>query len=618
MVALNVLKPLHIDDTYFYYQARHIAENPLDPLDVEIFWFQWPRPAAESTVPPVVPYWLASGIRLLGENPFLWKLWFSPFVFVFVACVHALMTRFASGLSAPLTVMTVLTPAFLPSWNLMLDMPTLTLSLASLVLFMRACDGGSPAWVIGSGLVAGLAMQTKYVGAIAPAVLLLYAFVYGRPGLGLIAAVLSAAVFSLWESVLLLVYGHSQFIWSLKYSFPEAWDKLVLAKGLLMTLGGTSVCAALVAMVGLKVPRGAIYLSIGLVLVGYGLVAFTPAEHTVFATFGVVVAVGTSAAFWSLIRFKPGPAPKTGGGGAKREELFLALWLALEIVGYFFISPFCAVRRILGMVMVIMLIVGRLSSVLSGRTHEKVSAVHAVVVLGTVLGLAISVLDIREASVAKSAALDAERWIRGKDAEARIWYVGHWGFAYYADRAGMRPVVPDHSLIRRGDWLVAPNRIERQDIAYEASQLAFLHTETYDDPFKLRSVLCFYSGIVPMEHRDDSRLEVYVFRARSDYVPRTAWHPSRVTEWVRKRKAMTWRLSALPYLTRSLGHPDANVRALMAEVIGELGIEAEAAVPELKRCMQDRNPGVRRAASLSLKKMGHDVAGAGGAVRDTE
>jgi hypothetical protein len=97
VMVLNTLKPLHIDDTYFTYQAKHIASNPLDPLNVEIFWFQWPRPATESEVPPVVPHWLVAGIRLFGEIPLLWKLWFSPFVLVFVAFVLALIVgRLAS------------------------------------------------------------------------------------------------------------------------------------------------------------------------------------------------------------------------------------------------------------------------------------------------------------------------------------------------------------------------------------------------------------------------------------------------------------------------------------------------------------------------------------------
>ncbi len=570
VTALNTCKPLHIDDTYFYYQAKHIAAHPLDPLDVEIFWFQWPRLATESTVPPVVPYWLAAGIRLFGENPFLWKLWFSPFVFVFVGCVSALVNRFAPRLKTGLTVMIVLSPAFLPSWDLMLDMPALTLTLASLVLFMRACEERPAAWVIGAGLAAGFAMQTKYTGAIAPVVLLAYAAVYGRMGLGLIATALAATVFGVWECVLFFLYGHSQFIWSLKYSFPEAWGKFVLAKGLVMTLGGTSVCAVWIAMVGLRLPRRLILVSIGLVSAGYALVMFTAAEGEVFGIFGVVVGAGTLAACWRLLRFQTGPAGKAGARGARRAERFLILWLAVEIAGYFFISPFCAVRRILGVVLVMMLIVGRLAS-LSWRPGEKMPLVRAIVVLGTVLGFAYSALDIREARVVQSAALDAARWIHGKDAEARIWYVGHWGFAYYADQAGMQPVVPDNSLLRRGDWLVAPNRIERQAIVYENGRLAFLHINTYDDAFRVRSVPYFYTGIVPVGHRKDPRLEVYLFRVLSDHVPRTAWRPLRVAEWARKRKAMTWSLSALPYLRKALRYSsDANGRSQIAEAIEAL------------------------------------------------
>ena len=42
---LNALKPLHIDDTAYYYYARQISSRPLDPYDFEIFWDQYPQPA---------------------------------------------------------------------------------------------------------------------------------------------------------------------------------------------------------------------------------------------------------------------------------------------------------------------------------------------------------------------------------------------------------------------------------------------------------------------------------------------------------------------------------------------------------------------------------------------
>src|SRR5207248_233641 len=96
------------------------------------------------------------------------------FALLFILALDALFSRFAQGLETPLVWMTVLSPTFLPSLNLMLDVPALGLSLFALVVFFRACDRHSLSRAIGAGLLAGLAMETKYTSFLAPAVMLLY------------------------------------------------------------------------------------------------------------------------------------------------------------------------------------------------------------------------------------------------------------------------------------------------------------------------------------------------------------------------------------------------------------------------------------------------------------
>ena len=43
--SLNALKPLHIDDTAYYYVARNISQHPLDPYSFSSFWYDYPLPA---------------------------------------------------------------------------------------------------------------------------------------------------------------------------------------------------------------------------------------------------------------------------------------------------------------------------------------------------------------------------------------------------------------------------------------------------------------------------------------------------------------------------------------------------------------------------------------------
>src|SRR5262249_11437687 len=79
VTVLTSLKPLHMDDGTLQTHAAHIANHPLDPYGFEILWHQRMSPAHQQLAPPVALYWWALAIRLFGDQPVLWKLWFLAF-----------------------------------------------------------------------------------------------------------------------------------------------------------------------------------------------------------------------------------------------------------------------------------------------------------------------------------------------------------------------------------------------------------------------------------------------------------------------------------------------------------------------------------------------------------
>src|SRR5262249_54538615 len=139
LTLLNLPKPLTVDDAAYYYFARHIAADPLHPYDFQMFWYEWPQPANTVLAPPVLPYWWSLALHLFGDRPWLWKLWLLPFSILLAGSLHALYRRFAHGMERPLVWLTILSPLFLPSLNLMLDVPAVALGLTALALFFRAC-----------------------------------------------------------------------------------------------------------------------------------------------------------------------------------------------------------------------------------------------------------------------------------------------------------------------------------------------------------------------------------------------------------------------------------------------------------------------------------------------
>jgi hypothetical protein len=537
---LNAVKPLLIDDSAYQAYAEHIARHPLDPYGFTMFWWQWPLPANEVLAPPVLPYWWSLAIRLFGDDPLLWKLWLFPFCLLFVGSLYQLLHRFARGLEMPLAWMTVLSPTFLPSLNLMLDVPALALSLAAIVLFIRAADGDSFVLAAVAGAMAGLAIETKYTGFLAPAAMAIYAVFFRKLRLWGVAAFVAGCLFIAWEAWIACCYGESHFLFHLRDNTSTLQHKLMLFLPILTILGGV---AAPLVLLGLTAAGWSwrTVLGVGAMIgLGYALVGFVPDEFTtftrdpdsgqerltlnnaIFGLFGLVLFGITGGVSWQMFRASD-PQERGTGLGPAPVEWFLLLWLGLEIAGYFALTPFPAVRRVLGIVVVMTLLIGRLAS-RTCLTRERRALIHGVALAGIALGLLFYEVNRLDAEAEKRGAEQAAAWVREQQpqAGATVWYVGHWGFQYYAGREGMTPVVPDSSCLRTGDWLVMPDDNHNQQLIVVNPRAAHaVHQIDVTDSVPLRTVVCYFGGRTPLERHERPRLQVTIYRVEADFCPPT-------------------------------------------------------------------------------------------------
>jgi len=110
--------------------------------------------------------------------------------------------------------------------------------------------------------------------------------------------------------------------------------------------------------------------------------------------------------------------------------------------------------------------------------------------------------------------------VRQRDPQATVWYVGHWGFQHYAERAGMKPVIPDQSYLQKGDWLVVPDRgINQQQILVDSNCTEEMARMRMDDPLPVRTVPSLYGGHIPLEHQDGPRFEVAIYCVTRAFMP---------------------------------------------------------------------------------------------------
>lgn len=602
ITLLNALKSLHIDDPFYYLLARQIVAHPLDPGGFDMFWFEWPTQASDRLVPPLLPYWLAASMALFGDQPFAWKLCLLPFTLLLVFSLHTLAHRFASAVAMPVVVLIAFSPAILPGFNLMLDVPAEALIFASLAVFMAAADRRSTALTLAAGLLAGLAMLTKYTGVMAPAAILLYATMFGGLRSGIVACAAATAVFLSWEWATFLMYGRSQFLFLLQHAFTEPWTRLQLAEAMWKTLGAVHVAVGLLALSVCGAPRWLVWALVGAAGAGFGLIAFYPIENAAFAILGTVTIAAILWAAMKGFRCEHGGPWWRALWEQRRAELFLLALMILEIVAYFAVSPFGAVRRLMGLTIVSTLLVGGLAAGNAGAPGRR-RLIWGLAVFNTALGMGFYALDTREAAVFESGARQAVAEIHRHDFGARVWYLGHWGFQFYAERQGMKPLVPEHTQLRAGDWIVIPDRSSAAAIAAAPGQLSLVDTIVIDDAVKLKTHPSYYAGFVPLEHRNHPRLRVALYRADTDFTPRTGRDPETVAIWVKQHQGMSGAMYAMPALIRGLQNDKPRYRYFSAEALGMLGPRAADARPALQASLNDPDKRVRAAASRALEKI---------------
>jgi hypothetical protein len=636
LVLADAAKPLHIDDPAYYYNARHLAQNPTHPYAFDIFWYEYPESANAVLAPPVLLYWWSLAIRLFGNDVVLWKLWLFPFGLAFAWSLERLFRRFARGLEIPLLWMTALSPTFLPSFNLMPDVPALALALLAIVIFLEALDRTSYAGAVAAGLLAALAMQTKYTAFTAPAVMIVAALLGRRPVLGLLAALVAGAGFCAWEVFLYYQQGSSHFLFALGLGDAiRRRDAPQLALPLITCIGCVGPAIALMAWVGLGAPTWAVAAgALGTVL-GLCLIALQNWQWPIFKIMGGASWASFAAVAWCLLRW-----PRGTGSQKSRSEWFLLAWLIIELTAYFTISPFPAVRRIMGIVVVLSLLTGRLAARTANEplpSHvlrealwsstivvvacasmklweagvgalampallsvnlawpaaisNRVKLSHWIAVGGVALGVGFGALDWWDARVRAVAARDILARIRQHDpTPAAMWFTGHWGFQYYAEQAGMRPVIADGTMLHKGDWLVYTlGGQDTQMIWLPPGSFGRVFEMTYDDAVPL-TTQHLYLGGAPLDHRDGPRVKFGVGRMNVDYTASTLLPPDLLVRWAAERNRPL-PPAAIPSILRAI------------DQLRDKGTQAITSKMWLARLAQGDEPALREAAARALRSI---------------
>jgi hypothetical protein len=458
-------KAFNVDDTLFIYVARQITQHPLDPYGFKVNWFLDAVPMAyETKNPPLASYYIAAAASFVGWSERALHLAFLLPALGVVLGTYRLAQRFtASPLLAATT--TLLTPVFLIcATSVMCDTLMLALWLWAIIFWIEGFELQRPGYLAISAILITFCALTKYFGIALIPLLAAHSLVRQRR-LGswawyLLLPILALTGYQHWTKAL---YGLRMISEAAHMSagVRHARQSSVLATMLvdLSFVGGLTlpaltlapilwprkkilaVCAAS-AIAGLLISRGRI---------GLGAM-FWP-----FDFYQHWLLVGIQLTFFIAAGFSVLALAATDIWKRKdADSLLLILW----VFGTFFFTGFLNwainARSVLPLIPAAgILLARRIDSIRASSIRWRPAILVVPLAMAGAVSLWLTCADAELANSARTAATMIEQKTRNQP--SKVWFMGHWGFQYYMESFGARPVVVNDPPHQPGDFLAIAN-----------------------------------------------------------------------------------------------------------------------------------------------------------------
>lgn len=439
----NLTKAVHIDDPTYLLIARNLALDPLHPLSGELILSGAPIQVFSTNQPPLLFYAYAGLIAVFGESELVLHAFMALFSAAAIFFFHRLALRCCPRVALPATFAFALGAAFLPAQNLMTDVPVVALWLAFFWMLdekLLVAERPHVGWMLGAGATAAAACLIKYTSLVLLPLLLLPALL--RRDLRAVAALaLPIIALASWSAFNYAEVGAAHLL--SRSSDPSNLSAVAgRLRDWLICLGalGPLVIGA-VPWLRERRGRAATLLLVGAIAaLLFELTAPESAPHPLLGRLFFVNGVLTlTLALFALL-----------DESLERERRWMLIgWLVAA--GGFIVcfAPFMAMRHLLIALPPLLLAVGRLLEADLQRVWQTTA-----VALCCAIGVGVAASDWSYADVYRRQA--ASLRARFGD-EAQLWYLGNWGWRWYAEKQGMTPYLPGRSQLEAGDVLVIPS-----------------------------------------------------------------------------------------------------------------------------------------------------------------
>ncbi len=457
-------KAFHIDDPVHVLQAEHIAAHPTRPLELEIFWFEWPEWLADSNpvTPPVWQYELAGAVVMAGgAGEVALNLLAALHLLLLALSVYHLATWV---LDWPLlaTAFVLVSPAAIVGRNVMLDVPMMSYLVAGLAAVVAGSERGRSGLLVLGLLLVGVASVTKLPGLLGVPAVAGYLLLAGRRrqlplvGIALVPLCLWYAYqfYATGGVDILRPRGGGGFVpeHSVAASLEIAAEHVVFWGGAMFT--GHAFLAALLSS-SRAWPLGFVPL---VALAALAILPFDPGGGVAWVLTAAFCAGGAGLAWGAA----SGARRLWAAGGLDRRICGLTgLWcivqIGFDVAGLWEMNVRFAFLSAVPAALLCSTEIERLGTRAPSRWRYGQTAT---LVLGAIVSLLVAWSDSEWAAGYRRIAAE----IAARHPGERAWFVGHWGFQHYATAKGLVPYSPRDDEISPGNLLIVPLNAARQSV----------------------------------------------------------------------------------------------------------------------------------------------------------
>jgi 4-amino-4-deoxy-L-arabinose transferase-like glycosyltransferase len=473
----------------FLRMAENVLESPLDPYRGELDWLGVSQPLwGLATNPPLISFYAAPWVALSGFSEVVLHLAMIPFYLLLAASVLFLGKRFTH---APwLSVLFVMGSAgVVVSGNVMQDVPGAALASASVAAFLLGVDRWRRGWLVASGILAGLAVLAKYSAAIVGPLVAAYALLARRPGALLPWSLPCAAILGAWGLHNVAVYGelHVTTVFAITELIARDRSQVMQVTpsvvGSICFLFPLLLCAAVVRRDRL------VLLTASLALAGFALATRAYPERSADPEylFWSFTGLGAVAICLSDGLRRAWPWLLRPGAGPGADSAVLVAWICAPLVFTILFTPFQAVRHVLPALPPLVLLAFRYLGERVSRPAWRALTV-AVLTAQVAAAFLVAAADYEYADAYRDFAASAAEKL-GQE-PGRIWYAGHWGWHFYAEREGFRQLHAEGPFPAPGELLLWPKAGHVGLVKTSEIMPRFfpLYTISYDAKLPLRTV----------------------------------------------------------------------------------------------------------------------------------